>query len=1377
MIVPRTATPLVQGADGAWQRLPSRPLADFRAERAYVLLGGPGSGKTTTFAEEAKARPDGLDITARRFLTRDLDRHREWSTKTLFIDGLDEVRAERGASSQPLADVLGRLEQLDFPAVRVSCRIADWTAADRVDFAKDYSGVRILLLDPLTACDVSAILEAQECSADALVATLHDNGIDHLLANPLMLRLLIDSSPDADVPESKAVVLEKACQTMARERNTQHQATEDRLPDNATSGAVVSAAGQLFTLSLLAGKVFISRHRPETGDPDDCLFLDDVQGDRGVLSRALQSKLFSGTAPGQITPVHPQVAEYLAARYLAKAIDHGRVPAARVLALISGPDTSVVPTLRGIAAWLATFVPIARRRLIKSDPAGVLAYGDATGFADHDKELLLTCLATQDDTALDFWSLSDLAVGGLVGPATTRIVRRYMATSDRSETAQRAMALFFRGVAARHASGLDITIEELLELASEPSWSSRVRSTALVAAIAMARGCNTTTPLTAFLNDIRSGEVPDPDNKLRGLLLHDLYPDIISPDRIWDYFPNDSGTGTIGVNESFWNLLAEPGQSTSDDVPRLLDSLSKHRDRIGDLGFLAETAARLLERGLHEHGDRVPADRMYDWIEAVAWDSRSEEWRSLSDPMIDEGVDDRWAPRPLFVQPWLAERPDTQLALLAEFCRRRTTPDFLCQFNAFERMVCSKAYPADYRRWCLEHALNTVNNKPEVARVLLGRAPASGGRETALHRSREAVIENISHPVLAGYALELGAREEQLGSIIARQRHRQSQQNRHLANAVHTHAKALMSGMGPLGILDELAQAYLGAGQYRSRQPQEPMDRLRLALADDAEATTTALRALRLVVSRDDLPSARRILELDENNQRSRLVYPLLVAVAEADAKGEDICARDDDMIERSLVCCAVVPLENQRMPAWVDKLLECRPEFVANALILVGKSQIRRDTWNGEHLESLAVKGRYATFASETALRLARRWPSRCNGSQAGALQFALQIVLRHVPNNRDFMDRVLALVKRKSEVAGMDVKQEATWLGVGLQLAVNKQHVDRVIAFLDGGKPVRLWHLVEFLARLDDDESGGPVSEDAETLGALVQAVASRCTPWSWRGGDPSSGFVTTQDSAELAAEKLVKVWTGILAQDPDEATGVALKYLVEDPRFASWRHIAGPKYGDWQIARRVDEYKVPSVREVQETLSGGAPANRGDLVALLVNKLEELADEIRHGDTDDWKQYWNVDHHGRATEPRPENPCRDALLSDLRLRLPEGVDAQPEGHYAEDKRSDIRVACRSYAIPVEVKKNSHSQLWSAIETQLIAKYTRDPRSSGFGIYVVLWFGAEHTTVVPPCGHHPKPSTPADLKRCLEEGLTKERLRMVKVVVIDVSCPAPPL
>ena len=390
--------------------------------------------------------------------------------------------------------------------------------------------------------------------------------------------------------------------------------------------------------------------------------------------------------------------------------------------------------------------------------------------------------------------------------------------------------------------------------------------------------------------------------------------------------------------------------------------------------------------------------------------------------------------------------------------------------------------------------------------------------------------------------------------------------------------------------------------------------------------------------------------------------------------------------------------------------------------------------------------------------------------------LQFALRIVLRDALNTGDFTDPVVALVDHKTAISGMDVKQEATWLGMGLCLALDR-YVERVIGFLDAGEPVRLWHLVEFLESLDDDDLEWPTGQKAETLGTLVRTVASRCKPWSWRDRDPSVHFVTTRDSAELAAEKLVETWTAMLAQDLEMAAGDVLKALAEDTRFASWRHIVEPKYSKWRIARRVAEYKVPSVHEVQETLSGGAPANPSDFVALLVAKLKEVASEIRHGNTDDWKQYWNVDHHGRAKEEdhRPEDPCRDAVLSDLRQRLVPGVDAQPEGHYADDRRADIRVAYGDWAIPIEIKKNSHRQLWSAIKTQLIPKYTRDPMSSGFGIYVVLWFGAEHTRVVPPCGRHPKPDTPEELKRCLEEGLTDEQRQMIRVVVIDVSRPDP--
>ena len=41
------------------------------------------------------------------------------------------------------------------------------------------------------------------------------------------------------------------------------------------------------------------------------------------------------------------------------------------------------------------------------------------------------------------------------------------------------------------------------------------------------------------------------------------------------------------------------------------------------------------------------------------------------------------------------------------------------------------------------------------------------------------------------------------------------------------------------------------------------------------------------------------------------------------------------------------------------------------------------------------------------------------------------------------------------------------------------------------------------------------------------------------------------------------------------------------------------------------------------------------------------------------------------------------------------------------------------------MEIKRSCHRNVWKAVRSQLIAKYTRDPRASGYGIYLVLWFG----------------------------------------------------
>ncbi len=208
------------------------------------------------------------------------------------------------------------------------------------------------------------------------------------------------------------------------------------------------------------------------------------------------------------------------------------------------------------------------------------------------------------------------------------------------------------------------------------------------------------------------------------------------------------------------------------------------------------------------------------------------------------------------------------------------------------------------------------------------------------------------------------------------------------------------------------------------------------------------------------------------------------------------------------------------------------------------------------------------------------------------------------------------------------------------------------------------------------------------------------------------------------------------------------------------------------EYHLARRREaEFQHCGMEAIRKTLKSGPPANGGDLAALAVAELELLSERIRDGSASYWRLFWNVDRYNHTKGARPEESCRDAILFNLQSRLARlGVDVQPEGTYADDKRSDIRVTYGGFNVPVEIKRACHRDLWTAIRTQLMVKYARDPEAAGFGIYLVLWFGQDSLC---------KPTAldswiPADAGE-VESGLTqqlfeRERSR-ISVCVIDVS------
>ena len=265
------------------------------------------------------------------------------------------------------------------------------------------------------------------------------------------------------------------------------------------------------------------------------------------------------------------------------------------------------------------------------------------------------------------------------------------------------------------------------------------------------------------------------------------------------------------------------------------------------------------------------------------------------------------------------------------------------------------------------------------------------------------------------------------------------------------------------------------------------------------------------------------------------------------------------------------------------------------------------------------------------------------------------------------------------------------------------------------------------------------------ADELTGLIQTLGGRLRRFRPPEG---AGFLGHEQVARMKFEPILASWIRTLAARTDHEATDALESLAANPDLGAWRaEIAGAQEAQAE-KRRVAKHEILSLAQVQETLRGGAPSSAADLAALTLDALERLAERIRNGPTSDWLQYWHRDPKSRKPEaPQHEDDCRNALLSDLEQILQtRNVDAQPEGRYTDDNRADIRVAAGSrLAIPIEIKRNSHRDIWRAVDEQLVAKYTRAPESEGYGIYLVLWFGPDQMKVTPPrpdAGRRHRPS-----------------------------------
>ena len=115
------------------------------------------------------------------------------------------------------------------------------------------------------------------------------------------------------------------------------------------------------------------------------------------------------------------------------------------------------------------------------------------------------------------------------------------------------------------------------------------------------------------------------------------------------------------------------------------------------------------------------------------------------------------------------------------------------------------------------------------------------------------------------------------------------------------------------------------------------------------------------------------------------------------------------------------------------------------------------------------------------------------------------------------------------------------------------------------------------------------------------------------------------------------LVSAWVRTLARRVTADAIDALRDLVAEPSLKHYRHLLLQERDRQASKRRRRAWKPATLRDIREALSGGPPASSADLAALVVEKLEELADRIRNGNTEDWQQYWHTDPEESTREER--------------------------------------------------------------------------------------------------------------------------------------------
>ena len=572
-------------------------LESLSSKHCLILLGEPGIGKSTEIRETVESlNHDKLNVN-KTFLRVDLagysseDRlvrevfeeegFRDFKNGvgefTLFLDSFDECLIQ----IKTLADIIiQQVRKTDASRffLRIGCRTARWPAYLEKAFSEFWSDSDISAheLTVLRQVDVESAASFEGLSADDFVNSIRKSKIQPLASRPVTLMLLFTLHKEDNRDKEDMISLyERGCRTLCTEGNDGRKL---KAADSSLSTDVrLAIASRVAAFSTFCRKnsVWLDKEsdRPETAFlpseitsgtewVNDC----EVQISEKQLSEVFDTGLFTGFGRSLVGFTHSTIQEFLAAHYLMRR----KMPIDQLSSLMKHPgDTSgrIVPQFLGVATWLMRMFPLLVKEFAVSDVIKTIRQ-DGILLAEDEKKLLV-----------EGW-LSEIKSGKLSADS-------YAVNSDLHVLRHGELESQLRPWIENSANGLDVrrqaislavacSLEGLYKIIGKVALDKGEPTRLRVIALRCLREVDDPHVRASLIPLIKTDNIEDPDDEIRGCALSVCWPDLLSLELLLEIITPPRRSNFIGVYRMFLDH-AFIEKARSEHLPGLLDWATKEQ--------------------------------------------------------------------------------------------------------------------------------------------------------------------------------------------------------------------------------------------------------------------------------------------------------------------------------------------------------------------------------------------------------------------------------------------------------------------------------------------------------------------------------------------------------------------------------------------------------------------------------------------------------------------------------------------------------------------------------------------------------------------------------------------------------------------------------